>query len=285
MSLARSCSVGRVAAMVLLVLICCVGAVGAATGSYRFGIKSGQTSYPSGAQIRVTAQAKDAAGNSVATYDQTFSVGGLSPQVVRDTVLADLASKGWVVQSSSTDGIIITGWLSGGTTHEIAQVDIGANKKEVEPHCGGNVTATDAEPGDKKVKFELSGAQPDNANPGKAKGKLNSHTFEIPLLGSMSLADIAEALRAALAAQGFYVQRFGTQVHVPWLHPVNAALLGTDVVDIDFFLEDADGGPHLAVLFPSVQPAVAVPAASTWGLIGLVAMFGAAGFFVLRRVA
>ena len=251
----------------------------AKTGSYTITFVGTGTA-PVGLQIRVTAKAQDGT-----TYDETFTFNGNETETqIREVILTDLTSGGWSASANGATGIIITGRTPGNGGSPIKQVDIGDNKGNVTTTCDGNVTISEALPGDKKFKFVCLAPNADNTQPGSIRVKLNAITAEAALSAGDSPSTAAQKLATALTGQGLVVTLVGSEVTLNWENMTNDGLLSSPL-SIELDVPDGAGGPHVQLELPSIV--VPVPTVSEWGLIVLTLLLltAATMVFARRRVA
>lgn len=212
------------------------------TGSYTFRFTQPQA--PVGTLVRITA--KDAGGR---TYDETFSVEGMTEEQARDLIKADLADANWIVENSGTNGIIIRR----GPLSDITQVDGGDNRTEVTVGLGGNVKIVEAIPGDKKFKFGCALPNSDNIEPGSLVVNINHHRIYTMLDPDATPEECAVKLEYKMTLIGFVVTRTETEVTLDWENPVNYGMIG-DSVYIEMALENGASGPHIQLSLPQSIP-------------------------------
>jgi hypothetical protein len=195
--------------------------------------------------IRVTAKAE----NEV-TYDDSFSVGGMTPETARNLIMTDLTNSGWQVTANGTNGIIITGRQAGSP---IKHVDMGNNNLWVTSSPDGNCTTSEALPGDKKWKFAMAWPPTDPTNPGALAMTINSyHVFtNLPANAPPSLC--AQLLMQSMMQAGFITTLQGDTVVLDWENPINQTMLGAQVYTT---IEDQNsaGGPHVMIGIPTSLP-------------------------------
>ncbi len=272
-------------------------------GSYTFQV--GGTA-DAGSKVRITAKAEDGT-----TYDQTFQVGGQTRTQIRDTIALDLTLAGWRINIPNGDpnGMNITGHTTpppGNVFSPISQVDAGSTgDATLSATVDGNVTTSEAVPGDKKFKFICALPGADETNPGTVVISLNNITAEAVLSAGDTPTQAATKIAAALSNENLAVTLEGAEVILDWEDPSNEQLLG-DEVHIDFGLEDAAGGPHVILELPDCDlcplcgdgvcegedcescpddcgPCEAIPTVSEWGLIIMALLALTAGTIVFGR--
>jgi len=298
--------VGGVAALVLT-----SSETFAKTGSYTIAGPATLPTGPPSTQIRITAKAENGT-----TYDQVHTVGGNTPEQARNIILTDLVNAGWVATANGTNGIIISGFnLGGGKWSDIKEVDIGDNKPLVDTSADGNITISEATPGDKKFKFLASLPNADAVNPGTIVLNLDTVVASVvsaPLAAGDTPAQAALKLQTALNTAGYVATLSGAEVTLDWNNATNASLL-VSPVELVIGLQGGGAGPHLTMSLPDVilgccfvapkaqlhitskancdgisgvwnsDPDVCVPTVSAWGVAVLMLLVLTAGTIVVMR--
>ena len=139
-------SVLKVTCIAITSILLFSNAVFAKTGSFTIFKPSASSS----GSIRITVTAEDGT-----LYNEVFNINGMSEQQVRDLIVTDMQSEGWIVSTTGNNGILITGHGTN-PTKKIEEIYSADNALGTMIKCDGNVTIGEGMPGERDVSYSFS---------------------------------------------------------------------------------------------------------------------------------
>jgi len=235
-------------------------------------------------KVRVTAKDEDGR-----TYDDSTTVGAQSETQLRNSIIADLRSEGWVVQENGTNGIIVKGKLKNpptdSTVVKVKEVDIGTSSAQITVNTDGTCTQAEALPGDKKFHFIVMGPNTGGSSPGTLVCNVGNHApVNVPLSPNSTPTQVSNALFNALQSAGIVVTHAGIDdigldmtTNTAWYSP-------SGPLHVELELRTAEAGPHIQVALPPAnEKSTSLPGISPLGLVAVCLLLASSAAFLLWR--